>query len=134
MIVGMPAAGTPEPSGPELVDRYLADVPQPQQDTLAQLRSTLLDLVPRATEAMKYAMPAVLVDGKGVAGYAAFAGHCGYYPHSGTVLERAGEVVSGYPRSKGALRFAVDEPLPAELVRMLVRLRLDELGLADELR
>ncbi len=134
MIVDMPAAGTTESSGPELVDRYLADVPQPQRDTLAQLRATLLDLLPRATEAMKYSMPAVLVDGKGVAGYAAFAGHCGYYPHSGTVLQRAGEVVASYPTSKGGLRFAVDEPLPADVVRQLVRLRLDELGLSDELR
>ena len=83
---------------------------------------------------MKYGMPAVLVDGAGIAGYAAFARHhCGYYPFSGTVLERAGDIVARYPTSKGGLRFPVDEPLPVDVVRQLVRLRLDELGRPDDL-
>lgn len=123
-----------DPSGPEQVEAYLAAAPSPQRGTLEQLRATLLDLVPRATEGMKYAMPAVLVDGKGVAGYAAFVGHCGYYPFSGSVLEHAGSAIEGYRTSKGGLRFGIDNPLPTDVVRHLVQLRLDELGLADELR
>lgn len=123
----------PSPDGRAQVDQYLAGVPSPQRETLEQLRATLLDLVPGGTEGMKYGMPAVLVDGKGVAGYAAFKEHCGYFPHSGTVLEQAGDAVADHTTSKGGLRFAVDEPLPVDLVRLLVRLRLDELGRPEEL-
>lgn len=62
--------------------------------------------------------------GKTVAGFAAFKRHLSYLPHSGSVFpELAGEL-TGYEYSSGALRFAVDEPLPAELVRKLLDVRL----------
>ena len=125
---------TPAPDrGPAQVLAYLDAAPQPQRDTLTRLRAILHDLLPGATDAMKYGMPAVLVEGKGVAGYASFATHCGYYPFSGEVLTRAGDAVADRPTSKGGLRFGVDEELPVELVRRLVELRLDELGLHDRL-
>jgi uncharacterized protein YdhG (YjbR/CyaY superfamily) len=115
-------------AGPEQVERYLAEAPQPQQDTLRTVRATLHKVLPRATDAMKYGMPAVLLDGIGVAGYASFKEHCGYFPFSSAVLDRAGDTVARYSTSKGGLKFAVDRPLPVGVVRRLVRLRLDELG------
>lgn len=119
--------------GSDAVDRHLADVPEPQRTTLGELRTLLHQLVPDGVDGVKYGMPALLLDGAGVAGYESFRAHCGYYPFSGSVLAAAGDEVAGYTTSKGALRFAVDEPLPTELVRLLVRLRLDELGRADAL-
>jgi uncharacterized protein YdhG (YjbR/CyaY superfamily) len=130
-IGGVPPA-TPD-DGSDLVDRHLAAMPEPQRSTLIQLRALLHRLVPDGVDAMKYGMPALLLDGAGVAGYESFRAHCGYYPFSGTVLGTAGDAVSGYTTSKGALRVALDERFPAELVRLLVRLRLDELGRADAL-
>lgn len=112
----------------DAVEAYLAAQPEPQQGTLRAVRATLRSLLPTATEAMKYGMPAFVVCGKSVAGYAAFAGHCSYFPHSSQVLDRAGALIDGYPTSKGGLRFAVDRPLPKALIKKLVRLRLDELG------
>jgi uncharacterized protein YdhG (YjbR/CyaY superfamily) len=119
--------------GSEVVDRHLTDVPEPQRTTLGELRALLHRLVPHGVDGVKYGMPALLLDGAGVAGYESFRAHCGYYPFSGSVLAAAGDAVADYTTSKGALRFAVDEPLPQELVRLLVRLRLDELGRADAL-
>lgn len=116
-----------EPTGAELVDRYLADVPQPQRGTLDALRTTLRKVLPQADECIKYGMPAFAIDGHGIAGFASAKGHCGYYPFSSTVLTTAGDAVASYRTSKGALRFAVDDPLPEELVRELVALRLAEL-------
>jgi uncharacterized protein YdhG (YjbR/CyaY superfamily) len=112
----------------DAVEAYLAAQPEPQQGTLLAVRTTLRSVLPTATEAMKYGMPAFVVCGKSVAGYAAFTGHCSYFPHSSQVLERAGSLIDGYPTSKGGLRFAVDRPLPKALIKQLVRLRLDELG------
>ncbi len=119
--------------GSDLVERHLEAVPEPQRSTLSELRTLLHRLVPDGVDGVKYGMPALLLDGAGVAGYESFRAHCGYYPFSGSVLAAAGDAVAGYTTSKGALRFAVDEPLPSELVRLLVRLRLDELGRADAL-
>jgi uncharacterized protein YdhG (YjbR/CyaY superfamily) len=112
----------------DAVVAYLAALPEPQQGTLRAVRATLRSVLPTATEAMKYGMPAFVVCGKSVAGYAAFTEHCSYFPHSSQVLERAGTLIDAYPTSKGRLRFAVDRPLPKALIKQLVRLRLDELG------
>ena len=114
--------------GTERVDGYLAGRPEVQRATLEHLRTTLHRLLPRAVDAMKYGMPAVLLDGNGVAGYAGFKDHCGYYPLSGEVIDRAGDRIAAYPTSKGGLQFPSDRPLPVGVVRHLVRLRLDELG------
>jgi uncharacterized protein YdhG (YjbR/CyaY superfamily) len=115
-------------SGVEAVVAHLEDVPSPQRETLRHLRATLRRILPYADEAMKYAMPAVVLNGKGIAGYASFRDHCGYFPMSSDVLAAAGETVAGYPTSKGGLRFPVDRPLPVGVVRQLVRLRIAELA------
>ena len=112
----------------EAVDRYLDGLPEPQATTLRSLRATLLDLLPDADEGLSYGVPAVLVDGSPVAGYAGFTAHCGYYPHSGSVLQDAADLLDGYAWSKGTLRFPVDQPLPGEIVERLVALRLQQIG------
>jgi uncharacterized protein YdhG (YjbR/CyaY superfamily) len=114
------------------VDSYLAGQPEPQQSTLVAMRATLRSLLPKADEAIKYGMPAFVVKGTAVAGYAGFSQHCSYFPHSGEVLGRAGDLIAGYETSKGGLRFTADRPLPKPLVKRLVRLRLDELGAVTE--
>lgn len=110
------------------VDAYLDGAPEPQRSTLQALRATLRELLPDATEGMSYGMPAFVVGGKSVAGYAWAKRHCSYYPHSGTVLTELADLLEGYERSTGTLRFPVDEPLPPELVARLVEVKLAELG------
>lgn len=114
--------------GSAQVDAYLAGVDQPQRRSLEVVRRTLRTILPHAEECLKYAMPAVALDGKGVAGYAAFADHCSYFPMSGSVLEAAGPAVARYTVSKGGLQFPVDEPPGVGLIRKLVKLRLAEIA------
>ncbi|MHB1138126.1 MAG: DUF1801 domain-containing protein [Microthrixaceae bacterium] len=116
------------PDGTARVEEYLATLDPDARATLERLRATLRTVLPRAEEGMKYGMPAVVLGDKGVAGYAAFSDHCGYFPMSGDVLGRAGELVAGYTVSKGGLQFPIGTRLPVGLVRRLVRLRLDELA------
>ncbi len=85
-------------------------------------------MLPDATEDLKYGMPTFLVDGKGVAAYASFKAHCGYFPMSSGVLGAAGDAVAKYKVSKGGLQFAIDKPLPVGLIRKLVKLRLAEIA------
>ena len=116
-------------SGHDPIGTYLAALPQPQRDTLASLRVTLRELLPDAQECISYKMPCFKVDGKAVAGFDGFKGHCSYFPHSGNIVQN----VSGIPdwctaASKGVLHFPVDRSLPKALVRRLVRARLDEIA------
>jgi uncharacterized protein YdhG (YjbR/CyaY superfamily) len=110
------------------VDRYLAAVDEPKRTTLEQLRQKILAVLPNAEECISYGMPAFKVDGKPVAGFAAFNRHLSYLPHSGAVLAALGSDLAAYDHTKSSLHFAVDEPLPASLVNKLITTRLAELG------
>jgi uncharacterized protein YdhG (YjbR/CyaY superfamily) len=113
------------------VDRYLAALDEPKRSTLEALRTSILEVVPEAEQGISYGMPAFMVGGKTVAGFAAFKNHLSYLPHSGSVLSSLGDEVAPYETSKGALRFAVDKSLPKRLVKKLVATRMRELGLPD---
>jgi uncharacterized protein YdhG (YjbR/CyaY superfamily) len=109
------------------VDEYLDAAPEPQRSTLLALRATLRELLPDADESLSYGMPAFVVGGKPVAGYAWAKRHCSYYPHSGAVLSELSDELEGYDWSKGTLRFPVNEPLPHRLTARLVELKLAHL-------
>jgi len=111
------------------IDRYLATLDEPKRATLASLRASILEVVPDAEQCISYRMPAFKVDGKVVAGFAAFTNHLSYLPHSGSVLPALADDVARYEQTKGSLHFAIDKPLPKRLVRKLVTTRLRQLGL-----
>jgi uncharacterized protein YdhG (YjbR/CyaY superfamily) len=115
---------------PDEIDRYLAGLDEPQRSTLEALRASIMELVPGAEQSISYGMPAFKVQGKTVAGFAAFKKHLSYLPHSGSVLATLADDVAPYETSKGSLKFAFDKPLPKRLVKKLVRARMRELGLA----
>lgn len=106
------------------IDAYLDQLDEPKRSTLVQLRHDILAVVPHAEQCISYAVPAFKVNGKTIAGFAAFKKHLSYLPHSGSVFPELAQELAGYEKSSGALRFAVDRPLPAELVRKLIDVRL----------
>jgi len=111
------------------IDSYLAGVDEPKRSALEQLRRDIVAVLPDAEQCISYGMPAFKVQGKTVAGFAAFKNHLSYLPHSGSVLPKLAADLAGYERTKGSLHFPIDQPLPAALVNKLVGARLRELGL-----
>jgi uncharacterized protein YdhG (YjbR/CyaY superfamily) len=105
------------------VDKYLASLEQPKRGTLEQLRRTILDIVPEAEQCISYGVPAFRVQGKVIAGFAAFKNHLSYLPHSGSVFPELGDALSQYKTSSGALQFPVDTPLAKALVKKLIAVR-----------
>ena len=95
------------------------------------VRQSILAVIPEAEQCLAYGVPAFKVNGKTVAGLAASKSHLSYLPHSGSVLGELTDDLSAYTRTKGPLQFAVDEPLPAGLVRSLITARLRELELDE---
>ena len=114
---------------PREIDRYLAALDEPRRSTLEAVRSSIMEIVPGADQCLSYGAPAFKVDGQTVAGFAAYKNHLSYLPHSGSVLATLGDEVAAYETSKGALKFAVDKPLPKRLIEKLVTTRMRELGL-----
>ena len=110
----------------EQIDDYLRDVDEPKRSTLQVLRRMILEVIPDAEQGMSYGMPAFRVQGKTVAGFAAFKDHLSYLPHSGRVLGQLADELAGYTMTKGSLHFPVDQPLPKAIVSRLVAVRLSE--------
>jgi uncharacterized protein YdhG (YjbR/CyaY superfamily) len=115
----------------EEVDEYLSAVDEPKRGTLEALRRTILEIAPEAEQVISYRVPAFRVQGKIVAGFAAFKDHLSYLPFSGSVLEQLGDELRGYTMTKSALHFPVDRPLPTSLVEKLIAVRLDQIGPAS---
>lgn len=112
----------------EEIDDYLARATPESRALLCALRKTIHAIVPGLEECISYGMPAFRHRGKVVAGFSATAKGCSYYPFSGTTLATLGDAVADFDRTKSALHFGREKPLPASLVRKLLRARIAELG------
>jgi uncharacterized protein YdhG (YjbR/CyaY superfamily) len=110
----------------EEIDQYLDALEEPKRTTLARLRQRILDILPEADQGISYGVPAFKVQGKTIAGFAAFKNHLSYLPHSGSVFPQLKDELRGYSTSVGALRFSIDEPLPAPLLEKLIAVRLQQ--------
>ena len=111
---------------PKSVDEYLAGVPEPARSTLNKIRSTIRSAVPSdATEAISYGIPTIKYKGALVA-FAAFSKHCSLFPMSYAVMAALENELKRFEVSKGTIRFPVDKPLPATLVKKVVKARIAE--------
>jgi len=106
------------------VDEYLAGVPKEARTTLAKLRKTIKAAAPMASEVISYQMPMYKHHGM-VVGFAAFKDHCSIFPGS-AVMDVYKKELKHYDTSKGTIRFPANKPLPAALVKKLVKARIAE--------
>lgn len=107
------------------VDDYLAAVPEEARATLEDLCRTIGAVAPEATETISYQIPTLSYHGP-LVGFAAFKKHCGFYVMSPTVMDAHKEELKPYGTAKATIRFPVDKPLPAALVKKLVKARMQE--------
>ena len=112
---------------PKDIDEYLAGIPEPARGTLRKIRAMIRSAAPpEATEAISYGMPAFRYKGPLMA-FAAFKNHCSLFPMSGSVIDQFQDELKGYHTSKGTLQFPVDKPLPAALVKKMVKARVAQI-------
>ena len=107
------------------IDEYLGGVSDEQRAALEDLRKKIQAAAPKAEECISYGIPTFRL-GKPLVGFGAAKKHCAFYVMSGTVLDGFAEELKGYDTSKGTIRFQPDRPLPAALVKKLVKARLLE--------
>lgn len=106
------------------VDEYIAGAPKEARATLEKLRQTIKAAAPMAAEVISYQMPMYKHQGM-VIGFAAFKEHCSIFPGS-AVMDAHREELKRYDTSKGTIRFPTNKPLPAALLKKLVKARIKE--------
>jgi uncharacterized protein YdhG (YjbR/CyaY superfamily) len=114
-------------AGPSSVDDYLSQVPEEARAALETLRKTIKAAAPSTTETISYQMPTFKYQGRALVGFAAFKNHCSLFPYSTKVMASLKEELKSYVTSKGTIRFPADKPLPATLVKKLVKARIEEI-------
>ena len=107
------------------VDAYLASVPEEARTALEKLRAQIKAAAPGALETISYQMPAFKLRGRLLVYFAAFKDHCSLFPGS-SVMEAHRDELKEYYTSKGTIRFSPGKPLPAALVKKLIRARVAE--------
>lgn len=111
-------------AGPESIDEYIASFPVEVQKRLTELRALIRQEAPDAREKISYQMPTFFLNGN-LVHFAAFPRHIGFYPTPSGVSEFESEL-AGYKYAKGSVQFPLEEPLPAELIRRIVKHRVAE--------
>jgi uncharacterized protein YdhG (YjbR/CyaY superfamily) len=118
-----PAAGGRKPA--RTVAGYLASLPPESRRALERLRRDIRSAAPQAEELIAWDMPA-FKQGRLLVGYAAFKGHASLFPMSLKVMSDFAAKLKPYGPGKGTVRFPFSAPLPAALVRRIVKARIAE--------
>lgn len=108
------------------IDEYLTSVNGEKRSALEKLRRTIRSVVPEADECISYGIPAFRLGREVVAGFCATSKGCSYFPFSGSTLATLTDELDGYEATKSALHFRPEKPLPTNLVRKLVKVRIAE--------
>ena len=106
------------------IDTYIAQFPDDVQARLQKLRTTILKLAPGASEAMSYQIPTFKLNGN-LVHFAAFKKHIGFYPGA-TGIAAFQDELAGYKSAKGSVQFPLDQALPLDLVKKIVKFRVEQ--------
>jgi len=110
---------------PKTVDEYLEGVPEPARSTLTKVRAAIRSVAPpETTEGISYGIPTFKYKGM-LASFAAFSKHCSLFPGAGPTIEFKNDL-KDFQTTKGTIRFAPDKPLPATLIKKLLKSRIAE--------
>jgi len=103
------------------IDSYIEMQPSHIRLKLIEMRQIIKSVVPDATEVISYQMPAFKLN-KVLVYFAGCKNHIGFYP-SGTGISAFEPELSKYVHSKGAIQFPLDQPLPVQFIKKIVKFR-----------
>jgi uncharacterized protein YdhG (YjbR/CyaY superfamily) len=107
---------------PATIDAYIAQCPAEVQTILVKLRAVIREAAPEAEERISYRMPGFYLNGKPLVWFAAYARHIGFYPTPEGIEAFEGDLMA-YKRSKGAIQFPLNQPMPYELISRITAFR-----------
>ena len=113
------------PPKPTTIDQYLERLPEDQRKALQKLRELIQTAAPKAKECISYGIAAFRLNGM-LVGLGATKKHCAFYLMSSSIGEQFTAELEKYDTSKGTIRFQPEAPLPATLIRKIVKARIAE--------
>jgi uncharacterized protein YdhG (YjbR/CyaY superfamily) len=119
-----PSLMNQSPESITTIDQYIAASPEELRPLLTEMRATIKSAAPEATERISYRIPTFCLHGN-LVHFAAFRNHIGFYPTPSAIAAFEDEL-RPYEKAKGSVRFPIDEPLPLDLIRSIVRFRVEE--------
>jgi len=111
-------------SKPKNIDQYIRGFPKETQVKLRQMRAIIRSAAPKASEGLKWGMPAFSYRRILVA-FAGFRHHIGFYPTPSAVTKFAKQLLK-FKTAKGSIQFPLNKPLPLSLVRKITAFRVKE--------
>jgi uncharacterized protein YdhG (YjbR/CyaY superfamily) len=112
---------------PATIDAYLAGLAPDRREAVEAIRRTVTAAAPDATETISYDMPALRLGRRFLVSYAAFKHHYSLFPASDVVVATIGADIEPYLAGRGTIRFPAGKPVPMDIVRRVVEVRVDEL-------
>lgn len=109
------------------VDTFIKLSPKVSQAKLQQLRQLIKTVVPQAEEGISYRMPVFKFHGQQLVGFAGYEHHLGFYPMSGSFLNKYKKELKDFKTSKGAVQFPLDRPLPVTLIKKMIKDRIKQI-------
>jgi uncharacterized protein YdhG (YjbR/CyaY superfamily) len=111
---------------PNTVEKYLKSLPDDMSNTLEKVRKVIKSTVPKADEVIHYQLPAFKLNGMPFAAFGAFKEHCSYFTMSHVIMKELKDELSKYHTSGVTIHFPPGKPLPASLIKKLVKAKLRE--------
>ena len=109
------------------VTAYIEALLEPKRSTLLAVRKTILEIEPKFEQVIAWNSPQFKFDGKYAVGICAFKNHLTFSPQSASVMQTHAKDLEGFITSKSSFQFAIDKPLPKNLLSKLIKARLKEL-------
>jgi len=106
------------------MDEYIASFPKDVQAILENMRRVIREAAPQAEEAISYGIPTFKLNGN-LVHFAAFKNHIGFFPTPSAIVAFKKEL-SSYKQSTGTVQFPIDQPIPLDLVKKIVKSRVKE--------
>src|SRR5215217_3659765 len=107
-----------------VIDEYIKTFPGSTGDLLEQVRKTIKENAPESAETINYGIPTFTLNGN-LVHFAAYKNHIGFYP-TPSGIEAFREELSRFEGAKGSVKFPIDEPIPLDLIRKIVKFRVKE--------
>ena len=111
---------------PTTVDEYLATLTDEKRAAMEQIRAACRAAAPGATEVITYNMPGFKTHGQFLVSYDAYKSHYSLFPASDEVVKGLGAEIEPHLAGSGTIRFKASAPIPVDLVRRIVEIRVRE--------
>ena len=109
------------------IDQFIAGLEAPDAAAFAHVAGLVVEVAPDVEQGRCYGVPAFRLAGRPLLGLVAAKGHLSLFPFSPEAIERVSGRLDGFARSRATICFTADRLVPDDVVRDLVRARLDEI-------